>query len=230
MQTNPHRANTIRIQLPIYISGVISRRTASRSGYMGETTLQDRHGATTSHATKRYTDLKNAALAFVNAQIHTPNLGTEMDFATLERTVTPSYSHTFGPDYAVSQVPKLQGTFTIDNFTRHLGSMLPALETWAIQIGNSVVDEVGQSVAVRASYRMQVKGADKVIENDVVWWLELEERLSGTDSGEWDHCGGWRVRRSTEIVDVAAVRKIRELITDTRQKESERPDSSAAGG
>ncbi|KAF2999860.1 hypothetical protein E8E13_007831 [Curvularia kusanoi] len=197
---------------------------------MGETTLQDRRSATTSHATNKYTDLENAALAFVNAQTHIPDLETGMDFAALKRFVAPSFSHSFGPDYAVSQAPKLQGTFTIDSFIKHLGSMLPALETWAIQFRNVVVDEVGESVAIRASYRMLVKGADKAVENDVVWWLEMEERLSGTDSGEWDDCGGWRVRRSTEIVDVAAAGKIKELITARNEKKSERPDSSVAAG
>lgn len=89
------------------------------------------------------------------------------------------------------------------------------LERWEIDVKSVVVDAAGASVVVRASYVMHVKGAGERegVENDVVWWLELEEQQSGSEVGEGNEVGGgWKVRKSTEIVDFGASGRIRELM------------------
>ena len=178
---------------------------------MGETTLQDRRLAANSHKTNKYTALKETALAFMNAQKHNPNLESKMDFDALRALTTPLFSHTFGPTFSVSQAPRLQGSFTIDMFIKHLGGTIPHLEGWDIAVRGVVVDEVGESVVVRSMYTMRVEGEE--VENDVVWWLELEERPSGSEVGEGNEVnGGWKVRKSTEIVDSGAAGRIKELM------------------
>ena len=172
--------------------------------HMDELASRNQRSPAPQHASPKYTRLKTAALAFIAAQTHTPSLAHGMDTAALRNCVTPAYAHAFGPDYAVSQAPKLQGAFKIDGFIAHTQKMIPALETWEVRIEGVVVDEVGESVAVRVKYEMRVKGVGEGIRNDVVWWLEMEE---GTGRGE-----GWRVRRSVEMVDGVAAGRIGELV------------------
>lgn len=197
---------------------------------MGETTLQDRRAAAAAaggHATNKYTSLKETALAFIDAQACNASLSSKMDFSALGQMVAPSYSHAFGPRYTVSAAPNLQGSFSIESFVEHLGRMIANLEAWHVEVRGCVVDEVGESVVLRASYRVQVKGAEEVVENDVVWWLELEEGGSGSEIGEGNHGdGGWKVRKSTEMVDAGAVGRIRELIVRTKGQAA-RKDSAA---
>jgi hypothetical protein len=177
--------------------------TATPHFSMHETTLQDQRAATAPHRSSRYDTLKTAALGFIHAQTCNAALPTRMDFDALRALTAPGYSHEFGPAYAVSQAPKLQGRFSVDAFIQHLEGMIPNLEGWEVEVTGTVVDEVGGSVVVRAGYWMQVKGADEEekVQNDVVWWLEME-----------DGAEGCRVRKSTEMVDAGAAGRIRELM------------------
>lgn len=186
---------------------------------MGETTLQDRRLAADAHKTNKYTALKETALAFIDVQRRNPALSTGMDVDGLRNLVTKSFSHSFGPTYSVSHAPRLQGPFTIDKFIEHVSAMIPQLESWDIDTTGIVVDEVGSSVVIRASYMMHV-GGEKV-ENDIVWWLELEE------GNEVD--GGWKVRKSTEIVDLGAAARIKELMMRGKGQ-AERKDSATVAG
>jgi hypothetical protein len=158
-----------------------------------------------SHPSATYTALKRTAQAFVAGQSHQAGLAARMDFQALRALTSPSFVHSFGPAYSVAQTPKLQGEFDFEGFQAHLQGMLPMLERWEIEETGLVVDEWGRSVVVRASYRMFVKGGKEGVENDVVWWLELEDERDGEG-------GGWKVRKSTEIVDFGASRRIRELM------------------
>jgi hypothetical protein len=193
---------------------------------MGETTLQD-HRLAAAHTSNTYTSLKTCALAFIAAQKHNPNLAATMDFSALAALTTQSFTHTFGPAFSVAQTPKLQGVFDFARFRAHLESMLPMLERWEIEVTGAVVDEQGKSVVVRARYEMFVKGVEEGVENDVVWWLELEEQQCGSGGGHGNAAdGGWRVRKSTEIVDFGASARIRELMM-AGKGESARKDSAA---
>lgn len=177
---------------------------------MREPTPQDHHAAA-SHQSTTYTSLRLTALAFISAQQHTPHLASKLDLAALAALTTPSYVHTFGPRFAVAHAPKLQGAFDFARFRSHLEGMLPALERWEIGVEDVAVDEAGRSVVVRARYDMWVKGAGEGVENEVVWWLELEEGRDSSETGE-ARGAGWRVRRSRESVDFAASARIRELM------------------
>ncbi|KAF2623762.1 hypothetical protein BU25DRAFT_461842 [Macroventuria anomochaeta] len=192
---------------------------------MSETTPQDRCAAASSHTATKYTSLRTTALSFINAQSHNPSLPSKMDFESLRQLTTPSYTHSFGPAYSVSRAPKLQGSFTIESFIEHLGGMIPNLESWDVEVKGCVVDEVGESVVVRAGYGIQVKGAEEKIENDVVWWLELEEGAKGGEAGEGEGGGGWKVRKSTEMVDAGAAGRIMEEVM--RQTGGGRKDPAA---
>ena len=109
------------------------------------------------HASTKYTALKTAALAFITAQTHNPSLEEGMDTAALKQLVTPTFSHTFGPHYAVSRAPKLQGVFTIDGFIAHTQRMVPALEKWEMRVEGVSVDEVGEEVKEEMVKEEEVK-------------------------------------------------------------------------
>ncbi|KZM28243.1 hypothetical protein ST47_g634 [Ascochyta rabiei] len=188
--------------------------------------LADVATATTLHTSRKHTALHCTALAFVHAQRHNASLDTRMDFAALRSLAAPHFSHTFGPAYAVSCAPKLQGAFTLDGLLAHLGAMVPLLEGWEVEVTGCVVDEVGERVVVRASYYMRVRGARETVENEVVWWLELEESLPGSAIGKEEVGGGWRVTRSTEMVDAGAAGRIRELMAGNKGEEVVRRDSA----
>ena len=155
-------------------------------------------------ARTRYTALRTAALAFVTAQSHNPSLEERMDTAALKNSVTPTFSHTFGPSHFVSLTPKLQGAFGIDAFIAHLRGMVPALERWEVEVEGVCVDEVEESVVVRVGYVMWVKGAGEGegVRNEGVWWLGME----------FEEGMGWRVGRSREVVDGVAAGRIGELV------------------
>jgi len=186
---------------------------------MGETTPQDRQTATTRHPTPPHQSLRTSALSFIAAQSHNPSLPSLIDYASLRRLVTPQYTHTFGPAYFVSQNAKLQGAFTIDAFIEHLSGMTARLRRWEIEIKRVVVEEedngdaVG-SVVVKVGYGMFVEGCEERVENEVVWWLDLEREREGERE--------WRVSKSLEIVDAVAAGRVRELMTGMKE-------SAAAG-
>ncbi|KAF9694052.1 hypothetical protein EKO04_007874 [Ascochyta lentis] len=172
---------------------------------MSETT-QDRRTTTSHSQTQKHTALHETALSFVATQHYNASLDGKLDFPSLRALVTPSYTHTFGPAYAVSVAPKLQGVFSVDELIAHLSGMVGHLDGWEVEVNGCVVDEVGESVVVRASYEMRVKGAEEVVVNEVVWWLELEEQVGG----------GWKIKRSREMVDAVAAGRIRELMAESR--------------
>ncbi|KAF1361137.1 hypothetical protein EJ07DRAFT_55983, partial [Lizonia empirigonia] len=152
----------------------------------------------------KYTSLQSTALSFIAAQSAHAHLASRIDYARLRRLAAPSFTHTFGPRFAVARTPLLQGALSIDAFVAHLGAMEPRLEGWDMEVGKCVVDEQSESVVVRVAYGMRVRG--ETVLHDVVWWLELEE---GEGEGEGE---AWLVKRSMEIVDAAAAGRIREVM------------------
>lgn len=185
---------------------------------MGETTPQDRH------PTPPHQSLRTSALSFITAQSHNPSLPSLIDFASLRRLITPQYTHTFGPAYFVSQNPKLQGAFTIDAFVEHLSGMTARLRRWDIEIKRVVVEEEEEddavgSVVVKVGYGMFVEGCEERVENEVVWWLDLER----------DREGEWRVSKSLEMVDPVAAGRIRELMMGRGQGTKEYAAAGVAG-
>jgi hypothetical protein len=76
-----------------------------------------------------------------------------LDASLLASLCAPSYTHTFGPTYFVSQHPQLQGEFDI-----------------------SGLDEgARRAVVARVVYGMCVRGSGgECVEHEVGWWMEMD--------------------------------------------------------
>jgi ketosteroid isomerase-like protein len=120
-----------------------------------------------------------------------------MNFPLLESLCAPSFAHSWGHNYAVSLSPRLQGIFSFEEFKTHLEMMIPALESFDATVTDIVVDEVKRKVVLRVSFGMKIRG-ENVVENDLVWMLEMDEE--------------GRILKSTEFVDGIAAGKLKELM------------------
>lgn len=112
---------------------------------------------------------------------------------------TADFTHHFGHNTFVSSKPSLQSPQNLEEFLAHLDTMVPKLETWNTHISEIAVDEAKMMCVVRASYFMKPVGADQAVENDLIWWLWMEE-------------GGSKVQRGMEYIDPIAAAKIMELM------------------
>jgi ketosteroid isomerase-like protein len=148
-------------------------------------------------ASPTYTSLNATALAFISAHSLDPTLPSHMNFPVLESLCAPEFIHSWGHNYAVSRSPRLQGTFSFEDFKKHLETMIPALESFDATVTDIVVDEVRRKVVLRVSFGMKIKG-EEAVENDLVWVLEMD--------------GEGRIARSTEFVDGIAAAKLKELM------------------
>lgn len=77
--------------------------------------------------------------------------------------------------------------------------MLPKLESWETTVTEVTVDEVKKRVVLRVSFWMVPKGTKEVVENDLLWKLEMDE-------------GGKKVQRSTEFIDGIAAGRLKEIM------------------
>jgi hypothetical protein len=124
-----------------------------------------------------------------------------LDASLLASLCAPSYTHTFGPVYFVSQCPQLQGEFDISGLVAHVERMLPALDEVKLEMRDVVVDDEGarRAVVARVVYGMCVRGSGgECVEHEVGWWMEMDAE--------------GRVVKSREVVDGAAAGRIGELI------------------
>jgi hypothetical protein len=123
-----------------------------------------------------------------------------LDAPLLASLCAPSYTHTFGPAYFVSQRPQLQGEFDISGLVAHVERMLPALDEVKLELRDVVVDDEGarRAVVARVVYGMCVRGSGECVEHEVGWWMEMDAE--------------GRVVKSREVVDGAAAGRIGELI------------------
>ena len=151
-----------------------------------------------------YKFLHSTALGFINAQTQNDELPSRMAFERIRTYCSPSFQHFWGHNYAVSVSPPLQGTHDFDGFVAHLQSMLPKLESWNADVTDVVVDEVRMKVMLRISFYMRAKGAEKkVVENDLLWALEMERHGDEEDV---------KIRKSTEFVDGTAAERLRYIM------------------
>lgn len=85
--------------------------------------------------------------------------------------------------------------------------MLPNLESWDMHVLDTIVDKVQKKVVLRVRYEMRVRGyvgEEGVVQNEVEWWLEMDE-------------DGGRVRSSREVVDGVAAGRIGELVRGRKE-------------
>ncbi|KAF2111084.1 hypothetical protein BDV96DRAFT_582497 [Lophiotrema nucula] len=151
-------------------------------------------------ASSLYQTLHATAIELVKSQEQTPERPERMDHERIRAIRSENrFEHTWGHNYLVSTRPHLSGTHDVDGFIKHVGTMLPKLESWDTDIRDVVVDEFAKRAIVRASYWMKPKGSEEPVENDIVWFLDMEE-------------DGKRVKKSVEFVDAAATGRIMEIM------------------
>lgn len=138
-----------------------------------------------------YTKLKTTAEGFVLATSpKTPGTNNPNPDLFLSY-LTPDFSMSFGHKFFVSTRPPLQGTIDGPGFNAHQGGMATKLKTWEIVITSTCVDVKKCCVVVRADFHMHAQGSDEAVLNDIVFWIDLDER-------------GEKVRRAIEFVDPVA--------------------------
>lgn len=151
------------------------------------------------NATQQYKTLFATAIEFIRCQDRDDSQPTRMNFERVRKIRTSNFAHSFGHNYLISTKPGLQDELSIDAYIDHVKKMLLNLYAWEMHIGDIVVDETKRMCIVRASYFMKPHGADNPVENDLIWWLWMEE-------------GGEKVEKAMEFLDGAATGKIGELI------------------
>lgn len=109
------------------------------------------------------------------------------------------FEHSWGHNYLVSTAPPLAAKLDIEGLIKHLCTMLPHLESWDIQITDISIDELQRRAVVRGSYFMRAKGAQETVENDLVWFLTIEE-------------DGKKVQKSMEFLDAAGRARLMETM------------------
>jgi hypothetical protein len=153
-----------------------------------------------SSASAFYKALHATTIEFIRAQdqdVSTPN---RMDFDRIKAIrSTTGFEHSWGHNYLVSTNLPMSGTHDADSFIKHLGSMIPLLESWDTEITDIAIDELQRKAVVRGSYFMKPKGSPEAVENDLVWYLTMEE-------------DGKKVQKSIEFLDGAAVQRMKELM------------------
>ncbi|KAF2704277.1 hypothetical protein K504DRAFT_495012 [Pleomassaria siparia CBS 279.74] len=150
-------------------------------------------------ASPLYKTMHATAIEFIESQTLDPTQPTRMSTSRIRAIRSPNFTHSWGHNYHVSITPPLRGTLSVDDFIAHLESMTPRLESWDTIITDMIVDEAKLSVVVRASYHMHAKGAEEKVENDLVWFLDMEQ-------------GGKRVQKGMEFIDAMAGARLRELM------------------
>lgn len=150
-------------------------------------------------ASELYKSLFATSIEFIRSLDQDPDQTSRMNLDRVRAIRTADFSHYFGHNNFVSSKPPLQKPKSLDGFVEHLNTMAPKLETWDAYITDIVVDESRSVCTIRASYFMKPYGADKAVENDLVWWL-------------WMETGGKKVNKATEFIDPTAMAKIMELM------------------
>jgi hypothetical protein len=142
-----------------------------------------------------YRLLHATALAFIHS-LDEYDGSSDADITKIRAVRTQDYTHSWGHNYFVSTKPPMQGAIDLDGFLAHMRKMLPRLESVHTCVGDVAVDEANKMVVVRASYWMKVNGHEAV-ENDLIWWLWMDEN-------------GEKVKRSVELLDAEATKRIAE--------------------
>ncbi|KAF1976335.1 hypothetical protein BU23DRAFT_456237 [Bimuria novae-zelandiae CBS 107.79] len=150
-------------------------------------------------ASELYKILFATAVEFIRSQDQDLNQPSRMNFDRVRAIRTSDHRHHFGHNYCVSTKPLFQGARSVEDFLAHLNAMLPKIDTWDTDITDIAVDEPRKMCVVRASYFMKPFEVNEPVENDLVWWLWMED-------------GGKKVKKAMEFIDPMATGRIRELM------------------
>lgn len=160
-----------------------------------------------STASSLYKTLHATAIEYIHSHNFDTTQPTRMNIPRLRAIRAPNYSHAWGHRLftLTSPNPQLRTSCDLNGLLAHLNMMLPALESWEAAVEDVIVDEVRKACVLRTRYAMQVKGEEEVVENDMVWWLEM-----ASDGG--------KVERAVEFLDGVAVGRVGEMIKGARGK------------
>lgn len=76
--------------------------------------------------------------------------------------------------------------------------MMPSLESWDTTVTGIIVDEAKRRVVLRISFWMRVKEVKELVEDDLLWMLEMDDTSEKV--------------KSEEFVDDAAAERIKEIM------------------
>jgi ketosteroid isomerase-like protein len=142
-----------------------------------------------------YDSLEKTATDWVTStRPQTPG-SNDPDFDHIRSLLAPNAILRFGHMHFVSTAPHLQRDESPDDFVNRLKSMSPALQTWRIDVADVNVDVKKKSAVVRAVFHMQAKGDPEVLQNEILFWCQMDEE-------------GGKILQSTEFVDPAALQAL----------------------
>jgi ketosteroid isomerase-like protein len=117
------------------------------------------------------------------------------DYNHILDLLAPNAILRFGHLHFVSTTPHLQHDESPNDFVGRLKSMSPAFQTWSIDVADVNVDMKKRSAVVRAVFHMQAKNDTEVIQNEILFWCQMDEE-------------GGKILQSTEFVDPAALQAL----------------------
>ncbi|KAF2729977.1 hypothetical protein EJ04DRAFT_515541 [Polyplosphaeria fusca] len=153
-----------------------------------------------SSASAFYKTLHATVMEFMTSQKQEPDMPHRLDHDRMRaiRTETGS-EHSWGHNYLVRQHPQLAPLPDADAFIAHLTRMCPNLDSWETTVTDIIIDEAKKVAIVRASYYMEPKDSGEKVENDLLWYLAMNE-------------DGTKVKKSVEFLDGAAMGRIMQLM------------------
>jgi hypothetical protein len=127
----------------------------------------------------------------LSTQPKTPG-SNDPDYDHIRHQLSPNAILRFGHKHFVSTAPHLQHDESPDDFINRLKSMSALFETWKIDIISIAADVENSSAAVRAVFHMHAKNDPEVVQNEILFWCQMDE-------------SGSKVVESTEFVDPTAL-------------------------
>lgn len=146
-------------------------------------------------AQSQYDILDQTARAWVTSTRPKTPGSNDPDYDHIRSLLAPDAILRFGHMHFVSTAPHLQRDEGPEDFINRLKSMSPALQTWQIDIADVNVDMERKSAVVRAVFHMQAKSDPEVIQNEILFWCQMDEK-------------GKKILQSTEFVDPAALQAL----------------------
>jgi hypothetical protein len=150
-----------------------------------------------------YNRLKASAEEFVLSMDVKPSTFS-FDRARVLACRTSDFQQSYGHNLFISGKPNYQRGLDVDQLMSHLEEAVPRFEAVKGEVTDIYVDEPRKSVVVRSSIILKPKGMSETVENDIVWFLEMNE------SGE-------KVRKAKEFMDSVAPERLNELFQSAKK-------------
>lgn len=150
-----------------------------------------------------YNTLKATAKEFIDSMDVNPSTFS-FDRTRVLACRTSDYQQSYGHNLFVSGKPDYQRGLDIDQLISHLDEAVPLFEAVGGEVTDIYVDESRKSVVARTSIVLTPKGMSETVENDIVWFLEMDE-------------SGKKVRKAKEFMDSVAPERLNELFQSEKK-------------